>query len=898
MTNGRLNLLEASMRNFLSYGNATTVVDLTVPGTTLIIGEDLDSGTGSANGVGKAQPLDSKIKIPGGWTVMGDLSVGDQVTSIDGTPMTVTGIYPQGSKPIFRLTFQDGRTAEACEDHLWEVSSFRWMKDGTHPSSRIVSTKEIVQILEKDDGKKSAWYNLYVPLNSHEDQLDVDLPIDPYLLGALLGDGCLTMSSPRFSDVDQTVIESLQLRGCNKFIPEIYKHASLKQKQELLQGLFDTDGTVGKTGNLSFATSSKQLSEDVAYLIRSIGGTAKITTRVPTYTYNGQQLAGALSYNVCIRYHSRDKLVSVPHKLARLSTNYQYSNLQLKIVKAEYVGQKEAQCIMVDHPRHLYITNDFVVTHNTVILNTIVYGLFGIPLKKDMKLDSLINNVNKKNMEVKLKFEIGGHVYEVHRFRKCKQGTGVALYSDGELITPDSVDATNDKIVEIIGYSYEIFVRIVVYSANHQPFFELPTSGAKKPTQRDIIEELFGLTALTDMAKELKDEIKEYEQRAGIIHAKIEQIDKEKARHEKQIESTRQRISDWEDDRAAKISKLKNQLKSIEGIDFDKELELYKTQDKLQTLRKDTKSQVSGFTSKQSDLASQKKKLEKEIKSLHDATCPYCNQKFEGAEEKLHENELILIEMSAEMQTVEDSILKFGDELDQIVGKLETIDDQITTDNLNVLLKIRDDREHIVEKIEDLSTQINPYLSTLDELLNMDLDEAEYTSINELEDTINHQKFLHKLLTKEDSFVRKRLIDQNIPALNMKLKQYIGDMGLPHKVEFTNTMEPSISMMGRPLEFANLSTGQQARVNFSLSLAFRAVLQKMFSPVNFSMVDEVLDIGLCPVGVKAAAKLLRKIASEEGVTMFIISHRDELESVFDRTMKVQMKKGFSHIVME
>lgn len=534
----------------------------------------------------------------------------------------------------------------------------------------------------------------------------------------------------------------------------------------------------------------------------------------------------------------------------------------------------------------------------TVILNAIVFGLFGTPLKKDMKLDSLINNINKKNMEVKIKFEIDNHVYEVHRFRKCKQGTGVALYCDGELITPDSVDATNEKIVEIIGYSYDIFVRIVVYSANHQPFFELPTSGAKKPTQRDIIEELFGLTALTEMAKELKDQIKEHEQRAGIIHAKIEQIDKEKVRHEKQIESTRHRISDWEDERQAKIVKLQNQLKSIEGIDFDKELELYKTQDELQTRRKETKSQVSGFTSKQSDLASQKKKLEKEIKSLHDATCPYCNQKFEGAEEKLHENEQILTELSAEMQTVEDSILKFGDDLDQIVQKLETIDKQITTDNLTVLLKIRDDREHIGERIEELASQVNPYNSTLDELLNMDLDDAEYTAINELEDTINHQKFLHKLLTKEDSFVRKKLIDQNIPALNLKLKEYISDMGLPHKVEFTNTMEPSISMMGRPLEFANLSTGQQARVNFGLSLAFRAVLQKMFSPVNFSMVDEVLDTGLCPVGVKAAAKLLKRIAKEEQVTMFIISHRDELDSVFDRTLKVQMRKGFSSIVID
>lgn len=534
----------------------------------------------------------------------------------------------------------------------------------------------------------------------------------------------------------------------------------------------------------------------------------------------------------------------------------------------------------------------------TVILNAIVYGLFGIPLKKDMKLDSLINNVNKKNMEVKIEFEIGGSVYLVHRFRKTKSGTGVALYKDGELITPDSVDATNDKIVEIIGYSYDIFVRIVVYSANHQPFFELPTSGAKKPTQRDIIEELFGLTALTEQAKELKEQIKENEQRAGIIHAKIEQIDKEKVRHEQQIAKTRQRIQDWEDDRQTKIARLKKQLASVEGVDFEAERKLYEQRDELSTQRKDARSQVKGLGTKQEDLENQKKKLEKEIKSLHAATCPYCNQKFEGAAEKLEQNETLLVELTAEMQKVEDQFNLFADQLDEIEEKLNIIDSKITTTDLDQLLEIKNESANIVDKIEDLSTQVNPYTSTLEELLNMDLDEAEYTAINELEDTINHQKFLHKLLTKEDSFVRKKLIDQNIPALNAKLKEYITDMGLPHKVVFTNTMEPEITNMGRPLEFANLSTGQQARVNFSLSLAFRAVLQKMFSPVNFSMVDEVLDIGLCPVGVKMAAKLLKKIAKEEQVTMFIISHRDELESVFDRTMKVQMKKGFSSVVIE
>lgn len=358
----------------------------------------LDAGPGT----GKAQPLWAKIKAPGGWVDMGDIQVGDQVIARDGTPTTVTGVFPQGKKDIFRVSFADDRYAECCADHLWEIHNG---DKRDHLAKSVVSTTELMALLEKHPGR------IYVPLAESEQSSVVELPVNPYLLGVLIGDGCLKEKSVYLSTPDQEILDSvaallpesievvhaekydyrlqrkvefrdtkenvlmtslrrLDLMGCRsyeKFIPEAYLSASHEQRLHLLQGLMDTDGYVDMGGNCSYSTSSEQLAFDIQYLVRSLGGIASIRAKKPTYTHNGEKRQGRLSYTVRIRHKRPSELFRLTKKKERTNDDNQYAKgLRLRVERIERVSHAQAQCISVDHPEHLYVTNDFVVTHNTV----------------------------------------------------------------------------------------------------------------------------------------------------------------------------------------------------------------------------------------------------------------------------------------------------------------------------------------------------------------------------------------------------------------------------------------------------------------------------------------------------------------------------------------------------
>lgn len=197
--------------------------------------------------------------------------------------------------------------------------------------------------------------------------------------------------------------------------------------------------------------------------------------------------------------------------------------------------------------------------------------------------------------------------------------------------------------------------------------------------------------------------------------------------------------------------------------------------------------------------------------------------------------------------------------------------------------------------ITTLISEVNPHIETVKELDNIDLDDSKQEEINALDKKIEHSKFLVKLLTKKDSFLRKALLNKNIPFLNNRLKIYLDKIGLPHKVQFNFDMTTTISQFGNEIAFSNLSSGQKARINLALSFAFRDVLQAGHNKVNFCILDECLDVGLSNVGVMMAAKMLKSIAKEEQLSMFIISHRDEIVSMYDSQIIIELKQGFSNI---
>ena len=532
----------------------------------------------------------------------------------------------------------------------------------------------------------------------------------------------------------------------------------------------------------------------------------------------------------------------------------------------------------------------------STIVNAIAYALYDKPVS-DISKDNLVNNINNKNMEVTLEYvgDDGAH-YKIHRFRKMKagaEGNGVHFYMNGKDITPDSVSATNEAIERTIGIPYELFVRIIVFSASHNPFLNLKTD-----EQKSIIEELFGLTAISQKAELLKKQIKDTEGRINIQQVKIDAADKERERHSIQIENAKRRVENWVDQNKATITSLHDKLAKIEGVDFGVQQELHNTLSSSQKRLNEALDMQRMSDRAIRELAKRKSKLEADLSHLTDAQCPYCLQHYTNAEDKIEETSTSIKEIDDEIIILDSELEAIEHEVATVSQAIKEIKAQIVVDDIEELLTVKNESDNIHRKIKELEQAVNPFLEPLQELLDLKIDEADYSDINKFTQELEHQKFLLKLLTKKDSFIRKALLNKNLPLLNTKLQHYITMLGLPHRVEFTKEMAATISQFGRSLNFGNLSQGQRARVNFALSMAFRDVLQNLHPKINICMLDEVLDFGLDSVGVVAAAKLVKQKARDEGVCMYVISHRDEVSTIFDKRTVIQMSKGFSYVVDE
>lgn len=349
-------------------------------------------------GIGKALAHGTRVLTGGGYVPVESLSVGDFVIAQDGSEVKVSGVYPQGVRDVYQINFVDGRSAVVDKDHLWEIN--------VEGVSKISTTDEIKSLIEN----KKLDRRITIPLFDPPDDKDVDLPIDPYLLGVLLGDGSLSqpygiafttadnfilnevtkrlpstsvVKSLKGSDIDfgivssdspgpgrkHALLESLRNLGLqgkksdSKFIPEIYKNASTQQKKELIAGLIDTDGWVDNT--IQFTTVSPKLAKDFQEIIWSLGGKAKTVKYKSSYKKNGIVVPCQDAYGVTVQYHSPHELMKLPRKIKRVRDDHQYSNVQLPILSIVEAGKAECTCIKIDHPRSLFVIDDYVCTHNT-----------------------------------------------------------------------------------------------------------------------------------------------------------------------------------------------------------------------------------------------------------------------------------------------------------------------------------------------------------------------------------------------------------------------------------------------------------------------------------------------------------------------------------------------------
>lgn len=366
---------------------------------------DIVCMTGGTGG-GKAQPLDSRILTADGWKKMGDIRIGDEMFSpLNTEPSFVTGIYPQGVKPIYEVTTGDGRVTHCCGEHLWTVRTNimvqKHRKNGS-PSFYVKNTEELLeQYINK--GK-----SIFIPVARPYEGKEKKLPINPYVLGVWLGDGVKGCNTLTISNDEPDVIEriakilnttfhlhggtsyhnsfhknertdlvrraikdyGLETYSRQRFIPQDYLHASIEQRMELLKGLMDSDGNVEKKNRYRFSTTSDKLKDTFIELCRGLG-------YVTGLSYDSRNKFGyGGCYNITIQ--TKDIIFSSKKHLERYNKNLEiekskerrcvYANDHIKIVSIKYIGDMEAQCIMVSNKDHVYCTDDYIVTHNTVAL--------------------------------------------------------------------------------------------------------------------------------------------------------------------------------------------------------------------------------------------------------------------------------------------------------------------------------------------------------------------------------------------------------------------------------------------------------------------------------------------------------------------------------------------------
>ena len=345
-------------------------------------------------GMGKAQPLGARVLTTRGWKLMGDMKAGDALASVDGTPSYVTAVFDRGEMLVYTVTFSDGRTAQCTADHLWRVSYRGWA------APRVLPTSKIMSMLGRTRYRGRLWIDL--PNGEHGAAWSSLLPVDPWVLGLLIGDGCRNVQSVRLSSADTEIVEHLRYRlgdeyrvsdlgrdswniverrgrsriraaltelglwakkAEEKFIPRVYLDADREARLWLLRGLIDSDGWVEKFNCLRYATSSPQLAADVAELARSLGALCQTAKRMPFAHKNGERKAGLPSYTLTIRHQDGRAFAWLPRKKARLARRR--SSPRLTITSIEPAAAAQVRCISVSHPTGLYITDNYVVTHNS-----------------------------------------------------------------------------------------------------------------------------------------------------------------------------------------------------------------------------------------------------------------------------------------------------------------------------------------------------------------------------------------------------------------------------------------------------------------------------------------------------------------------------------------------------
>lgn len=644
----------------------------------------------------------------------------------------------------------------------------------------------------------------------------------------------------------------------------------------------------------------------------------------------------------------------------------------------------------------------------TSLIQALTYVLFGTPIN-NIRKDNLINRTNAKNMLVTLEFNVKGIDYKIERGRKpniLKFYVGNKLASSTKADSSDSDDASSSQgenketqlaIEHAIGMSSDMFKHVVALNTYVQPFL-----GMKANEQRVIIEQLLGITLLSEKAELVREKIKTTKEKIQVEEFQNKAIEEANKRVQEQIDSLRRRQTLWLRQHEESLSKLSADYDALSKIDIEAELQLHRDlgiwierrrqqdncdalvarqiawkqkQDRdIQALRDSfagmshldisnelqlhqaratwkikkaereslliTKSNLERTISRDERTLT---KLRDEIQALENNTCYACGQEFHddshievvNAKKTLlsttedeftqTKNELEKIKISLDnlglgeepvtYYQTETEAIRHGSELEriqlQISDKLAEIDpysEQITEQCLIDDIGPRpvtyyeteaEAIEHksvvstLLSQIERKAEETDPYSEQISEMENKALQTISFDTINQLSKYSDHLKFLLDLLVSKDSFIRKKIVDQNLSYLNVRLTHYLDKIGLPHSVVFKNDLTVEITELGRELDFYNLSRGESNRLILGLSFAFRDVWENLYFPINALFIDELIDSGMDAMGVENSISILKDMSRNRSKSIWLVSHRDELAGRVPSILKVIKENGFT-----
>ena len=533
-------------------------------------------------------------------------------------------------------------------------------------------------------------------------------------------------------------------------------------------------------------------------------------------------------------------------------------------------------------------------TGKTTIVNALSYVFFGEALTQ-IRRDNLVNKTNEKGMLVSIKFVKNNVEYTIERGRKPGIFKFYANNIEQNIESNEAQGENRETQVEInnlIGMTHSMFKNIIALNTYTQPFLS-----TKANEQREIIEQLLGITLLSQKADLLKEKMKATKNQLTEEKYKIDSKMASNEKIQESIESLKIRSSAWQTQKEKDIANFRDAIAELEKVDIKVELEAHKRLQKhnenyikLMSLNKEKAYHEDSLTKTEQTIA----KTEADLEYAKDAKCPTCEQSLNDDKHKHLTEQLsqTLTESKDTSNKIESDLAKIQHDIDDIGDLGQTPDTYY--DTIDEAYNHKGSLKDLQRQLTQTEKNQNPYAEQIDELTSKAIQKIDYTLVNEMEDLYRHQEFLYKLLTAKDSFIRTRIIEQNLTYLNQRLAHFLGKVKLPHTVAFQSDLSVRIEELGRELDFDNLSRGERNRLILSLSWAFRDVWESLYQQINLLFIDELIDAGMDISGVESSMSVLKEMSRTQKKNIFLISHKDELVSRVNSVLKVTKENGFTN----